>query len=182
MSVDSATLTDLSSSNNAEVEIVSLLEEQLPQYTLRQDFLTQFSGCPNPDWVVETPCLQDSVGRGLTPEQAEATLDYLVSCGGRLSQMTKTYHDVEAVTRLLAEKEKDLELAAKIGQELLQRNKETEEKVSRLEHENQHANDTIIQLKHELQVCLKPQLHVAAVTFKLFSIAGQDRLTACLHR
>merc|ERR550534_1056988 len=63
----------------------------------------------------------------------------------------KTYHDVEAVTRLLAEKEKDLELAAKIGQELLQRNKETEEKVSRLEHENQIANDTIIQLKHELQ-------------------------------
>ena len=47
----------------------------------------------------------------------------------------------------------DLELAAQIGQELLQRNKETEEKVSRLEHENQHANDTIIQLKHELQVC-----------------------------
>ena len=153
MSVDSATLTDLSSSNNAEVEIVSLLEEQLPQYTLRQDFLTQFSGCPNPDWVVETPCLQEPVGRGLTPEQAEATLDYLVSCGDRLSQMTKTYHDVEAVTRLLAEKEKDLELAAKIGQELLQRNKETEEKVSRLEHENQIANDTIIQLKHELQVC-----------------------------
>jgi hypothetical protein len=37
--------------------------------------------------------------------------------------MTKTYHDVEAVTRLLEEKEKDLELAAKIGQELLERNK-----------------------------------------------------------
>jgi hypothetical protein len=30
--------------------------------------------------------------------------------------MTKTYHDIDAVTRLLQEKEKDLELAAKIGQ------------------------------------------------------------------
>ena len=47
---------------------------------------------------------------------AGATLDYFVSCGDRLSQMTKTYHDIDAVTRLLQEKEKDLELAAKIGQ------------------------------------------------------------------
>ncbi len=47
----------------------------------------------------------------------------LIPSGDRLSQMTKTYHDVEAVTRLLEEKEKDLELAAKIGQELLERNK-----------------------------------------------------------
>ena len=52
----------------------------------------------------------------LTPELAGATLDYFVSCGDRLSQMTKTYHDIDAVTRLLQEKEKDLELAAKIGQ------------------------------------------------------------------
>ena len=42
----------------------------------------------------------------------------------------RTYHDVEAVTRLLEEKERDLELAAHIGQELLQRNKESDEKVT----------------------------------------------------
>ncbi len=65
--------------------------------------------------------------------QAEATLDYLVSCGARLSAMTRAYHDVEAVTRLLAEKEKDLELAAKIGQELLERNRFLDEKVQQLE-------------------------------------------------
>lgn len=124
----------------------------MPRYTLRQDFLTKFSGPANADWVVETPCLPEPTGRGLTPEQAEATLDYLVSCGGRLSQMTKTYHDVEAVTRLLAEKEQDLELAAKIGQELLQRNKDTEERATRVEQDNVHLNDTIIQLRHELQV------------------------------
>lgn len=65
--------------------------------------------------------------------QAEATLDYLVSCGARLSAMTKTYHDVEAVSRLLEEKEKDLELAAKIGQELLERNRFLDDRVSQLE-------------------------------------------------
>ena len=60
-------------------------------------------------------------------------MDYLVSCGARLTQMTKTYHDVEAVTRLLEEKEKDLELAAKIGQELLERNRLLDERVAQLE-------------------------------------------------
>jgi len=100
--------------------------------------------------VIDTPILKSSAK--LTPEQAEATLDYLVSCGDRLTQMTRTYHDVEAVTRLLEEKEKDLELAAKIGQELLQRNKETDEKVNRLENDFSSATELITQLRHELQV------------------------------
>ena len=65
---------------------------------------------------------------------------------------SRTYHDVEAVTRLLEEKEKDLELAAHIGQELLQRNKESDDKVARLETELCGANDLITQLRHELQV------------------------------
>ncbi|KAL3188149.1 hypothetical protein MRX96_004143 [Rhipicephalus microplus] len=38
------TLTDLSSSNGAEVELVSLIEEQLPRYRLRADTLTEFGG------------------------------------------------------------------------------------------------------------------------------------------
>ena len=58
---------------------------------------------------------------------------YFISCGDRLSQMTKTYHDVEAVTSLLQEKENDLELAAKIGQELLERNRRLEDRVNGLE-------------------------------------------------
>ncbi len=42
-------------------------------------------------------------------------------------------HDVEDIIRLLAEKEKDLELAAKIGQELLERNRLLDEKIQQLE-------------------------------------------------
>ena len=61
--------------------------------------------------------------QGLTPDLAAATLDYFLESGDRLSKMTRAYHDVEAVSRLLQEKETDLELAAKIGQELLDRNR-----------------------------------------------------------
>ncbi|XP_059096744.1 trafficking kinesin-binding protein milt-like [Tigriopus californicus] len=66
--------------------------------------------------------------------------------------MTKTYHDVEAVTRLLEEKEKDLELAAKIGQELLERNRFLEEKVFQLEAHIAQNNELITQLRHDLQI------------------------------
>jgi len=149
-SKDCSTLTDVSSANVPEVEIVSLLEESIPRYRLRQDYLTQFAGNDNEEWVIETPVLKSSAN--LTPEQAEATLDYLVSCGDRLTQMTRTYHDVEAVTRLLEEKEKDLELAANIGQELLQRNKESDERIVKLENDFESATEYITQLRHELQV------------------------------
>ena len=105
--VDCSTLTDLHSSPAVpEVEVISLLGEELPRYRLRADYLTEFGGYANSDFadasVIETPCLPDEDEKGLvglTAEQAEATLEYLISSGYRLSQMTKTYHDVEAVTR-----------------------------------------------------------------------------------
>ena len=107
--VDNSTLTDLHSSS-AEVEIISLLGEDLPRYKLRADNITRFGGYGNEDFclsddptVIQTPVLAPvevaAKARGLTNEQAEAALDYFVSCGDRLSQMTKTYQDVEAVTR-----------------------------------------------------------------------------------
>lgn len=173
------TITDLhSSAALPEVEVISLLAEDLPRYKLRADYLTEFGGYGNRDFVIETPVLQLPAGTntGLTAEQAEATLQYFVSCGDRLSQMTKTYHDVEAVTRcvntaqftrnlkrplltcllclhrLLEEKEKDLELAAKIGQELLERNRLLDETVAQLENQVASSTELITQLKHELQV------------------------------
>ena len=50
------------------------------------------------------------------------------------------------------QKEKDLELAAKIGQQLLQRNKALEERNGILETEVTNSNDKITQLKHDLQM------------------------------
>ncbi|XP_026329990.1 trafficking kinesin-binding protein milt isoform X3 [Hyposmocoma kahamanoa] len=74
----------------------------------------------------------------------------LVLCSNRVSQMTKTYNDVEAVTRLLEEKEKDLELTARIGKELLAANGHLEARVTSLEGELRSARDHITQLRHDL--------------------------------
>ena len=54
--------------------------------------------------------------------------------------------------RLLEEKEKDLELAAKIGQELLERNRFLDDKVCQLEAQVSQSTELITQLRHELQV------------------------------
>ena len=78
-SVDCSTITDVNADNVPEVEIVSLVEESIPRYRLTQDYLTQFGGTENADWVINTPVLATTPT--LTPEQAEATLDYLISCG-----------------------------------------------------------------------------------------------------
>ena len=65
--------------------------------------------------------------------------------------MTKIiYDDIEAVTSLLREKENDLELAAKIGQELLERNQRLEERVSGLEVQLNSNIELITQLRHNL--------------------------------
>ncbi|XP_050464137.1 trafficking kinesin-binding protein milt isoform X2 [Cataglyphis hispanica] len=73
-----------------------------------------------------------------------------VLCSNRVSQMTKTYNDIEAVTRLLEEKEKDLELTARIGKELLAHNQKLESTVNALEAELKEANEKITQLNHEV--------------------------------
>ncbi|XP_054277002.1 trafficking kinesin-binding protein milt isoform X2 [Macrosteles quadrilineatus] len=73
-----------------------------------------------------------------------------VLCSNRVSQMTKTYNDIEAVTRLLEEKEKDIELTARIGKELLAHNQKLEANVASLESELRTANEKITQLTHEL--------------------------------
>ncbi|KAJ9587677.1 hypothetical protein L9F63_018893, partial [Diploptera punctata] len=74
----------------------------------------------------------------------------LLLCSNRVSQMTKTYNDIEAVTRLLEEKEKDLELTARIGKELLAHNQKLEANVAALETEVKQANEKLTQLNHEL--------------------------------
>ncbi|XP_045491903.1 trafficking kinesin-binding protein milt isoform X3 [Colias croceus] len=134
-----------------EVEIVSLLQEHIPKYRLRADSLTQFGGYENQDWFIPSPALPvNPEDLALTPDQIRETLNYFLLCSNRVSQMTKTYNDIEAVTRLLEEKEKDLELTARIGKELLTANGRLESRVTALEGELRGARDLITQLKHEL--------------------------------
>eukprot|EP00072_Mus_musculus_P040683 XP_006512296.1 PREDICTED: trafficking kinesin-binding protein 1 isoform X12 [Mus musculus] len=88
-----------------------------------------------------------------THEQND-TMDILedVLCAERVGQMTKTYNDIDAVTRLLEEKERDLELAARIGQSLLKKNKTLTERNELLEEQVEHIREEVSQLRHELSM------------------------------
>ncbi|ESP04324.1 hypothetical protein LOTGIDRAFT_136398 [Lottia gigantea] len=66
--------------------------------------------------------------------------------------MTKTYNDIEAVTRLLEEKERDLELAARIGTTLLEKNRDLESRSENLEEQLSAANDKVSQLRHDVSM------------------------------
>ncbi|XP_031441766.1 trafficking kinesin-binding protein 1-like isoform X2 [Clupea harengus] len=66
--------------------------------------------------------------------------------------MTKTYSDIDAVTRLLEEKERDLELAAKIGQSLLKKNRRLTEQNDYLEEQVLLIREEVAQLHHELNL------------------------------
>ncbi|KAK1895099.1 Trafficking kinesin-binding protein 1 [Dissostichus eleginoides] len=66
--------------------------------------------------------------------------------------MTKTYSDIDAVTRLLEEKERDLELAARIGQSLLKKNKTLSERNELLEEQVEHIREEVSQVRHDLSM------------------------------
>ncbi|KAM9404379.1 trafficking kinesin-binding protein 1 isoform 3-T3 [Salvelinus alpinus] len=142
-SADVCNSTDL-----PEVEIISLLEEQLPHYKLRADTIY---GYDHDDWL-HTPLLSPDTNLDLTVEQIEETLKYFLLCAERVGQMTKTYSDIDAVTRLLEEKERDLELAARIGQSLLKKNKTLSERNEFLEEQVEHIREEVSQLRHDLSM------------------------------
>lgn len=160
--VSVGTITELCHTKDLpEVDLISLVEEQIPRYRLRADTITSFSGYEHNDFI-KTPVLRTDVELDLSLELIEETLKYFILCAERVTQMTKAYNDIEAVTSLLEEKERDLELAARIGQSLLERNKELEEKNSEYEVQLVEANDKIKQLRHEVsqkEALLQMYLH-----------------------
>uniref|UniRef100_A0A3B3DQF6 Trafficking protein, kinesin binding 1a n=1 Tax=Oryzias melastigma TaxID=30732 RepID=A0A3B3DQF6_ORYME len=131
-----------------ELEIISLLEEQLPVYKLRADTIF---GYDQDDWL-HTPLVDPDSALDLTTEQIDETLKYFLLCADRVGQMTKTYSDIDAVTRLLEEKERDLELAARIGQSLLKKNKGLSERNELLEEQVEQIREEVSQLRHDLSM------------------------------
>nr|XP_020447785.1 trafficking kinesin-binding protein 2-like [Monopterus albus] len=125
------------------------------------------------DWVVSPSCSPDE-GPGqlnaISTMLAEETFRYMtylalepssyshpgsqslskVLSADRVEQMTKTYNDIEVVTHLLAERDRDLELAARIGQSLLQRNHLLQERNEAIDEQLAQALDQVHQLQHEL--------------------------------
>uniref|UniRef100_A0AAX7TQA7 Trafficking protein, kinesin binding 1a n=1 Tax=Astatotilapia calliptera TaxID=8154 RepID=A0AAX7TQA7_ASTCA len=144
----SSTLIPSLSLSPSNFEIISLLEEQLPVYRLRADTVY---GYDHDDWL-HTPLVAPEARLDLTTEQIEETLKYFLLCADRVGQMTKTYNDIDAVTRLLEEKERDLELAAKIGQSLLKKNRTLTEQKEYLEEQVGQITEEVAQLHHELNL------------------------------
>ncbi|XP_053492703.1 trafficking kinesin-binding protein 2 isoform X2 [Ictalurus furcatus] len=122
------------------------------------------------DWMVSPACSPDE-HNSISPLLAEETFRYMtfltlepssssslsrshtfskVLTSDRVEQMTKTYNDIEVVTHLLAERDRDLELAARIGQSLLQRNHVLQERNESLEEQLAQTLDQVHQLQHEL--------------------------------
>uniref|UniRef100_H3CYC4 Trafficking kinesin protein 2 n=1 Tax=Tetraodon nigroviridis TaxID=99883 RepID=H3CYC4_TETNG len=108
------------------------------------------------DWVVSPSGSPDEGPvhhNAISPMLAEETFRYMILSADRVEQMTKTYNDMEVVTQLLAEadqRDRDLELAARIGQSLLQRNHLLQERNEALEEQLTQAVDQVHQLQHEL--------------------------------
>ncbi|KAM9334288.1 trafficking kinesin-binding protein 2 isoform 2-T2 [Symphorus nematophorus] len=105
------------------------------------------------DWVVSPSCSPDEgpvQHNAISPLLAEETFRYMILSADRVEQMTKTYNDMEVVTQLLAERDRDLELAARIGQSLLQRNHLLQERNEAIEEQLAQALDQVHQLQHEL--------------------------------
>lgn len=76
----SPSFSDLCSSLEVdEVEIFSLIEEQIPKYKIRTDRIISFAGTSNQDFeFVQFPALNipDTIGLGLNSDQIRETLNY----------------------------------------------------------------------------------------------------------
>ncbi|NWS10664.1 TRAK2 protein, partial [Pachyramphus minor] len=127
-----------------EVELVSMLEEQLPDYKLRVDSLYLYE---NKDWIQSTAC-HGHPPEITSPACDEESFHYMILGTGNAEQ--KTYSDADMVKHLLAEKDRDLELAARIGQALLKRNHLLMEQNEALEEQLGQTLDRVNQLQHEL--------------------------------
>ena len=64
--------------------------------------------------------------------------------------MTKTYHDISAVTRMLEERENDLQMAVTLGHTLLESNDSLRNQVALLEQDIVQTTEIVKQLKHDL--------------------------------
>uniref|UniRef100_A0A673H2D4 Trafficking kinesin-binding protein 2-like n=1 Tax=Sinocyclocheilus rhinocerous TaxID=307959 RepID=A0A673H2D4_9TELE len=101
------------------------------------------------DWVISPSCSPEEPS-AISSMLAEETFRYMILSADRVEQMTKTYNDIDVVTHLLTERDRDLELAARIGQSLLQRNHVLQERNESLEEQLAQAIDQVHQLQHEL--------------------------------
>ncbi|CDQ70887.1 unnamed protein product [Oncorhynchus mykiss] len=120
---------------------------------------------------------EEEVEEGGKPHNKESLCRELmqVLCSERVGQVTKTYHDIEAVTHLLEEKERDLELAARIGQSLLKQNRDLTARNELMDEQLEIATEEIAQLRHELSM-RDDLLHLYASTEEIENASDSHTL------
>ena len=64
--------------------------------------------------------------------------------------MTKPSYDINAVTRMLEERENDLQVAVSLGHTLLENNDSLHNQVILLEQDIEHTTEIVKQLKYDL--------------------------------
>lgn len=69
----------------------------------RKPPIPRSKGYDHSDWYISVPVLDPTESFELTDDFIGQTFDYFLISSERLSQMTKTYNDIDAVTRLLEE-------------------------------------------------------------------------------
>jgi trafficking kinesin-binding protein 1 len=62
-----------------EVEILSLIQEQIPRYRLRADSISNFGGYSHQDWI-QTPLIDLDADLNLSNLQITETLKYFGEC------------------------------------------------------------------------------------------------------
>ena len=154
-------------SSQTDLDAESFPFEKLPNFQLRADELSESD---EQNWI-KTPVLSSDLKIDLSPEQCEETFKFFLLSGDRLSQMTRTYHDIDALMHLLEEKERDLELAARIGQTLLSRNRQVAEHNEMLEEKLALALEESSQVRYELTKKEK-LLHI--YTDEEFSVSREE--------
>ncbi|XP_061578709.1 trafficking kinesin-binding protein 1 isoform X3 [Cololabis saira] len=117
-------------------------EDEISASSLVDEIVQEEGKCPNNNNNNNNNNNKDSLCTEVTQ----------VLSSDRVGQVTKTYHDIKAVTHLLEEKERDLELAARIGQSLLKKNQELTERNEMLDERLETAKEEIAQLRHELSM------------------------------
>lgn len=128
-------------SNLAEVEIYSLVEEKTPLYRLRSPSETKT--------FLEIPPIDRTYFQKFTVQQIRHCFDFYSTS---IDRMKRTSKDIRTVTRLLEDRETDLQIAVTLGQNLLQTNESLREQVTLLEDEIERTTELVKQLKHDLLI------------------------------
>uniref|UniRef100_A0A915LCM5 HAP1 N-terminal domain-containing protein n=1 Tax=Romanomermis culicivorax TaxID=13658 RepID=A0A915LCM5_ROMCU len=111
------------------------------------DILEYVSALASSNYRSTLTCLADNL-ESSEQEEEQSSAQFSFNKNGEKSQYLE---NMENLKHALTEKDKDLQLAARIGKCLLERNQQLQNVNDHLENQISVVNEELVQLKHELQ-------------------------------